>query len=328
MDEGVPGGPPWAGRGQGRWARLLRLRVWLYLVIILAILSLRLNPAFRRALFGPRRPAAASPVLILAGLDLAPVLIPRLVSGYRASRPDEDVRILGGGTRQALEALANAQADAAFLNRLPSPEERKALSAVMDSVWSYPVALGGIAVLSAREGGRDSLGMKDLKSWFHGGQAASGARPSHFYVPDPNLGLWTALQSAFGLGEEAAVDSVVFLADEETVAKAVAADPASIGFASTFSLIEDLDRLGAKEVRIRSEAGSSAVLPRPGDIAAGDYPLYHYLYLSCRPDPAAKPGAFVEFMVHGRGQRLVERAGYLPARQVARVVQLEQKPVG
>jgi ABC-type phosphate transport system substrate-binding protein len=327
MTGGVPGGPPWAGDGRGRWVRFLRMRIWLYVVIVLVILGYRLSPSFRRLFSGSQPPPATHKMLILAGLNLAPALIPRLAEGFRATYPKQDIRILGGGTKQALEALANSEADVAFLNRVPTPEERKAMAPAVDSVCNYSVALGGIAVLSAAIGGPDSLTMSDLKAWFHGEPAAKATRPTHFYVPDPNLGLWSALLIQFGLGEDATVSGVVFLADEEAVARAAAAEPSGLGFASTFSLLQDLERIGAKEVRLRGETGTRAVLPRPGDIAGGGYPLYHYLYLSCRPDPDPQPRTFVDFMVNGRGQRLVEREGYLPARQVARIVQIVQKPL-
>jgi ABC-type phosphate transport system substrate-binding protein len=269
----------------------------------------------------------ATQTLVLAGLDLAPVLIPRLTTAYHELYPSVDFRILGGGSRQALEGLANGQVELAFLNRLPTPEEKKAIRSVLDSVWTYPIALGGIAVLSSSQGGRDSVRIDELRSWIKGDAKGGSWKPSRFYAPDPNLGLWTSLTSQLDLPDTLEKD-VVWMADEGAVARAVGADPTSLGFAGTLSLGADLERSGARIVPINGGGTGGAAFPVARQIAAGEYPLYHYLYLCCRPDPGAAASAFITFMYNGRGQRLVEREGFLPARQIARVVQLVQKPIG
>ena len=95
-----------------------------------------------------------------------------------------------------------------------------------------------------------------------------------------------------------------------------------LGFVSTLSLPMKPEDLGARAVRVRGGTSSRAVLPGPGEIARGDYPLYHYLYLASLPGESAQAAQFITFMYNGRGQRLVSREGFLPARQIARVVQI------
>jgi ABC-type phosphate transport system substrate-binding protein len=322
----VPEAPPPAAKRRSLGRQLLGLRIWIYTAAILAILVLKLAPNLRSRVPRVSLPKNAR-MLTIAGLDLAPALIPRLVMGYRSLYPGIDVRVHSGGTREALQELANRQVDVAFLNRRPTPEEREAMRAVADSVQTYPIALGAMEVLSAREGGIDSVSVEDLKAWLQG-EPGSGRPPGlHFYAPDPNLGLWASVTEALGL-PESATTQVTWLAGEIEVARAVAADPSALGFAGTLSLVVDLERLGARPVRVRGETSARAVLPEPGEIARGDYPLYHYLYLACLPDPGAIASGFITIMYKGRGQRLVEREGVLPARQTARVIQLVQKPIG
>jgi ABC-type phosphate transport system substrate-binding protein len=320
----VPEAPPAAPERPSLFRRLFRVRVWIYVAAILAILLFRLTHGSRPLLPSPAPKQVNVGALTIAGLDLAPVLIPRLVEEYRALYPGIDLRVHSGGTRQALQELANHEAAVAFLNRLPTPEERRAISAVTDTVETYPVALGGIEVLCSAEGGPDSLTVGDLRAWLGG--TATRPRPDRFYAPDPNLGLWTSLTSALGLPDSTRAP-VTWLAADIDVARAVAADPASLGFASTLSLTSDLRTLGARAVRVRGDS-ARAVLPSPGEIARGYYPLYHYLYLACLPQADPLASQFITFMYNGRGQRLVAREGYLPARQIGRVVQLVQKPLG
>jgi ABC-type phosphate transport system substrate-binding protein len=296
--------------------------------VLLAIILFRFVPGFRNRLPSLGAPVRSGSELIVSGLDLAPVLIPRISAEYRRQYPSVDLRILGGGMRQALEDLVNDRAELAFLNRLPSPEEKKIIASVVDSVETYPIALGGIAVLSARAGGADSVTTAALRSWLKGRTVPEAKRPERFYLPDPNLGLWTVLAGQLGVTEED-TSQVVWLADEISVVQAVAAEPASIGFGSTLSLpIDALDRAGVRLVRVRGDTLPEAALPGPGEIASGDYPLYHYLYVAFLPGVDKVGAAFVTYLYSPRGQRFVEREGFLPARQVARTVQLVRKAIG
>jgi ABC-type phosphate transport system substrate-binding protein len=324
-----PGSPSGRERGRALGGRFFRIRIWIYVLALIVIILFRFVPGFRNRLptFGsPVRPSGNE--LIVAGLDLAPVLIPRLSAEYRREYPSVDLKIMGGGMRQALEDLVNDRAELAFLNRLPSPAEKRIIAGVVDSVETYPIALGGIAVLSARDGGIDSVTTAGLRAWLRGGTVPDAPRPERFYVPDPNLGLWTVLAEQLGVSEED-TSQVVWLADEIAVMKAVAAQPASLGFGSTLSLpLDELERSGARMVRVRGDTLPEAALPGAGEIGSGDYPLYHYLYVSFLPGVGTAGAGFVTFLYSPRGQRLVEREGFLPARQVARTVQLVRKPIG
>ena len=68
--------------------------------------------------------------------------------------------------------------------------------------------------------------------------------------------------------------------------------------------------------------------PGEDEIATGDYPLHHYLYVSCRPDGGIQGSMFVTHLFSGRGQRTVKRLGFLPAREVAREIVLTTDPIG
>ena len=117
---GVPGGPPVRAGRPSLGRRILHVRIWIYVAAILVLLVMRMSPGFRSRFHRASLQTSSSRVLTLAGMDLAPVLIPRLVAEYRNLYPNLDLRLHSGGTRQALQELANRQADLAFLNRLPT----------------------------------------------------------------------------------------------------------------------------------------------------------------------------------------------------------------
>ncbi len=299
----------------------LRARVWIYLAILAALILYRGVPAIR-AYLAEQRSVRDRSVLTLAGLDQAPVLIMRVVDVYKSLYPEVDLRVNGGGTRQALEDLFNRRADVAFTSRLMTEEESAIIRGIGDTALSFPVALGGIAVVTAESSPFDAIPANRLREALMGtgtGLGPGDEAVERIYAADPNLGLWTALTQQLGLPEEPA-RPVTWLAGDREVIQAVSADPGSIGFVSTLCLPPDLERLGARAVAISREPDEPASGPTEGSVAGGEYPLYHYLYVSCRPEGGGLASGFVSFLQSGRGQRLVEREGFLPARAVPREI--------
>jgi phosphate transport system substrate-binding protein len=311
--------------------RLLAYRYWIYGAILLGLVAFRLGPVLvQKVRQTQAENARPTNELVLAGLDLAPALIPKLAQTYRSLYPEIELRIQPGGTRQALEDLFNRKADIAFLSRPMTEEEAAVVRAVGDTALSFPVALGAIAILAPEGAPIDSLTLGDLQSWIEGGRAR-GSRFAdggafHFYAADPNLGLWDALMEDLKLSDSAA-SHVIWLANDAEVAAAVSRDRIALGVASLLALPQDLERIGVREVRITRTAVDAPAVPGQAEVATGEYPLYHYLYVACRPEGGALASGFVSFLYSGRGQRLVAREGYLPARDVPREVQLTKKPV-
>lgn len=316
---------------RGRARNLLAYRYWIYAAILACLLVFRLGPQLlekvRRTQLEKARPPK---LLVLAGLDLAPALIPRLAETYRSLYPEVQLRIQPGGMRQALEDLFNRRADVAFLNRPMTEEEAAVVRAAGDSALSFPIALGAIAVLASASAQIDSLTLEDLRIWIEGGRGRegpfAGGSAFHLYAADPNLGLWDALVEGLRLTGTAG-SHVIWLADDTEVAAAVSRDPVALGVASLLALPQDLERIGVRQVRITRNAIESPAGPGQTEVATGEYPLYHYLYVACRPEGGALASGFVSFLHSGRGQRLVAREGYLPARDVPREVQLTEKPI-
>jgi ABC-type phosphate transport system substrate-binding protein len=305
----------------------MRHRFWIYGVVILGLLIFRILPNLRSQMEGLRGEEKPSNRLTLAGLDLAPVLIPRLADTYQRLYPEQDLRLLTGGTRQALEDLFNRRADVAFLSRPLTTEEEEIIRSIGDTALTFPIALGAIALLTSSNSPIDSIPVDQLRQWLVNDQTGgAGERPSRIYGPDPNLGLWNALGQQLELPESAGTE-VVWLADDQQVVEAVRNDPESVGFASLLALAEDLPRMGVRAVPVTGAPEKPATVPVDEAVAVGEYPLYHYLYVACRPQGGTLASGFVTFLHSGPGQRLVAREGFLPAREVPREIQLTSEPV-
>jgi ABC-type phosphate transport system substrate-binding protein len=314
-----------ASRHRPAW---LIVRLAFYLLVVVVVFLLR-GPSLQRSGGGFRFPAESDTVttITMVGRELAPELVPQLVSNYHRSFPRLHVNVAEGGTLWALEALANGRAAVGLLYRPPTNAEKELLrSAVRDSVLVFPIALGGIAVLSNDRSGIDSLAANDLRRFLRDG---SGPGFDRLYAPDPNQGLWDAFRTSLGFsGDAPAPAHVVFLKDDAAVVQAVAVDARSVGIASTLSLPDTVDAFGVHTVAIRGDEGGPAVWPEYERIGYGEYVLYHYLYAACLANGSVRGAMFVTHLTSDRGQRQIERAGFLPARQTSRTIYLTRRPIG
>jgi len=306
------------------WARLLRGRVWVYAFIVLGLLLFRMLPGLRSRVPAFRfLPASVEERLVIAGSDTAPELIPRVVNYYRRQYPKLALETRPGGTVAGLEDLLNHRADVAFLSRPPSALEDSIAHSVGESLVVLPVALAGTLVLTAATAGPESLTVSALREILSG---TSSRAVSRVYAPDPGLGLWGAVASQLGVPEEGP-PGIIWLQDDVEVARAVVLDPGSLGFASSFK-VDPARQPGCRAVRITADPATAAAHPGQAEIAGGAYPLYHRLFAAYRAKPGVNASAFVTFVYGDDGQALIRNGGFLPAREIAREIQLAQEPVG
>jgi len=318
-----------------------RLFVWVafYTIVIAAVFLIRGQR--ERPGLGLQLPSESDTVTTITavGRELAPDLLPILIGKYHELYPKLHVLLEDGGTVRALEHLANRRAQVGFLYRLPTPEERAIVrSAVGDSVLCFPIALGGVVVLANSLSGVESLAMHDLRRI---ARDEMDERFDRLYAPDPNQGLWDAFRQGLDVAEDVTrttgdgapeLAHITFLKDENAVLEAVLADPRGLGLASTLSLPDSLPDLGGGRavfaVPVLPDTGLAPVAPGYEQIGYGEYPLYHYLYVACLAHGSVRASMFVTHLTSDRGQRHVERADYLPARQAIRQIYLTRKPLG
>jgi ABC-type phosphate transport system substrate-binding protein len=299
---------------------LIRLAVYVTAIAVIFVVRGGADLRPLRQLLSTGSPADST--LTIAGRDLAPALIDDLVASYRRDYPTLALTFTPGSTNQALEDLLNLKADVAFLYRPPTADEQAQLRTLDgDTAVVLPVAVGGLAVIAAPNAALTSLTMAEVAA----AVADSGAATPRLYVPDPNEGAWDALRQRLGRPAGAGAPGVVFLADAGAVVDAVVADPGSLGLVSTFTLPRDA---AVRRVAVSAAAGDTAAAPTFTNLVTGAYPLYHWLYIVSRTRGGIQGTKFVTHLVSPRGQRQVERAGVVPARQMAREIILTREPLG
>jgi ABC-type phosphate transport system substrate-binding protein len=324
------------GFGRKSW---LRYRVIIYAVVAVGIFIYRNDIDWSRLTTAFQGREQGEPTLVLAGRNLAPDLVDILVNHYRRDYPELDIQTLPGGTNQALEDLVNRRADVAFLSRPPMPAEQDLFRQVDgDTAIVEPVGLGGILILA----GSDTI-LKDsqVMTVEHLGGLMAGDTQGfcdRFYAADPNLGYWAAAARLTGrVSDPVDEAAVIYLANDREVARAVANDGRAMGMVVSFDLPaifsptlpawED-STVGPVIVPVADRPGGPATEPTYENVAGGAYPLFVSLFVACRTNGGIQGGKFLTHLASGRGQRQIERAGCIPARQVLREIFLTTQAVG
>lgn len=293
----------------------LQIRVAIYLSLVAVLFLVRSNDRWRSLLPSPS--PSSERVLQISGRGVAPELVDHIVADFLREFPSCEIRIAGGGTAQALEDLINRRADVAILNRPPTSGEQQLFRSVEgDSARWFPIALGGIA-LFRRAPNDAAISLETLRDCLlHG----AGAGFERLYVPDPNLGLWDALAARLDVAAPNSAN-VVFVRDIPEVLNAVRGDLDGVGVVSTLALAAAQAPSGLCSVPVRTSHDSVAS-PTYEEIGAGAYPLHHFVYLACLARGGIEANMFITQITSARGQRRLERAGFLPARRVLREVVL------
>jgi ABC-type phosphate transport system substrate-binding protein len=313
-----------------------RRRIWLlarmivYIAVVVVLYLNRHGPPWRRLTDTLRGTGRAEATLTIAGRDLAPSLVDRLLVQYQRDYPDLAISVKGGGTNQALEDLLNGHASAAFLYRRPSSDEEGLFRTIDgDTAIVVPVAVGGVILLAGDATDTGPVTLDDVRRLLTGDAAG---RCERLYVPDPNEGLWDAVCASLGLsGQPPARPFFVFLANAQAVLDAVNRDDRAWGIVSSLDAPFDPDvgpPPGVHLVSLRAEPENSPALPTYENVATGAYPLHHRLYVACRENGSLQGGKFLTHLASARGLRQIERAGVVPASQILREVHLTTKPVG
>lgn len=307
----------------------LLFRLTAYVVVLVLLFQAR-NSVDWRHLFSRTRTEGAPPnTLTIAGIEQAPGLLGGLITAYRHDYPRVQVMREPGGTVQALELLVNRGCDVAFTLRPVSYSEQQIFrQATGDTAVVNRIALGGLLLIGAVGNTQQVLSRSEVRQL---ALVGSIDRIDRLYAPDPNSGLWAAFLECLApeSPDSARGAGVIYLADEAAVIEAVRHDPRSIGLASSLSLPESLVSRGVQPLALAGDtSGNAPVAPTYETIGNAHYPLVHYLHAVSRPGGGLEGNMFVTHLTSSRGQRQIERAGYLPSRQALRSILLTTDPIG
>ncbi len=256
-------------------------------------------------------PVFAGKAITVKGSDTMVILGQRWAEKFMNANSGQVIMVTGGGSGTGIAALINGTTDICQSSRSMKEDEKLKLRDRYQTMGiEIPVAKDGLAVyvhttnpvkeLSVAQLGEIYLG--NITNWKQVGG------------PDATIILYGRENSSgtYGFFKEHVLKNKDFSARVQTlpgtaaVVNAVAKDPNGIGYGGAAYA------KGVRDVGMKKDAGSAAVLPVAATVKDGSYPLSRPLFFYLRKSPSGDTKKFVDWVLSAEGQKLAVEVGYFP----------------
>jgi phosphate transport system substrate-binding protein len=261
-------------------------------------------------LLAPVSSAVAGTVTI-KGSDTMVILGQRWAEEYMKKKPDTVIQVTGGGSGTGISALINGTTDICQSSRSMKPQEKEKLRDRYNSPGvEIPVARDGLAVYVNAQSAITELSMEQLKGIFTG----KITNWKQLGGPDNNIIVYSRENSSgtYVFFKEAVLMGADFTARAQTmpgtaaVVNAVGKEKFGIGYGGAAYA------KGIKVIKVKKDAASPGVMPDKGTVMNGSYPLARPLFFYLRAKAAGDVKGFMDWVLSGEGQGIVEKVGYYP----------------
>lgn len=258
------------------------------------------------ALAGTAAAAEPKKVSIKGSNTFGEELGPALIAEFRKSRPDIEIALESRGSGSGFAALLAGECDIASSSRSVNADERRLAAKRKLDLRNYTIGYYGVAVIVHADSPLKNLTTRQVRSLFTGQtknwkDIGGPDAAVNLYIRDPESGTHLGFRELAMADKPYARDAKTF-DSYLSIAKAVAADPAGVGY---------VDMAVAKQDGIRA-VGIGKVKPSVESINDGTYPYARQLHLytiRSRETKAAK--AFIDYIRSRAGQRKLTELGYI-----------------
>ncbi len=238
--------------------------------------------------------------IVARGSDSTILVVQALAEAYKA-KTGAAFKVEGGGSSKGARDCLAGEVDLAFMSRGPKEEETKA------GLAGVPYAIDGVAVIVNKANPSSDLTLEQLRAVFTGSMKQwTDGKPVLALVRPTTSGTREVFQEkVLGKGEE--FDPGLQIKHDkaciDTVSKAVTA----IAFTSVG---EVTDNAGVKIATV------NGIAPSPATLRDKSYPISRTLHFATRGEAKGEIERFLSFVVSDEGQKVVEKAGFVPLREV------------
>jgi len=233
--------------------------------------------------------------------------------------PQADIRMVDGGSREAVRALFAAQADLAAITRDLEPEERAAAVRGRLELEGYHFARDAVVVVVHAGNPVENLALDDLRRIYESkvsnwSRLGGRDQPIVPVLQPPTADISEFFVQSVMSGEPITAP-VASVASDSAVVAYVRDHENAIGFVSMA-----WSARAPRTLRVAKLTGLPYVEPDPETVYRGEYPLTRYLNLYVRPDGPRLANGFITFVTSRDGQALVHEAGLVPTSVPVRFV--------
>ena len=263
--------------------------------------------------------SASAGEVTIAGSSTVKPIIDKATKEFAGSHPDTKFVVGGGGSGHGVKAAAGGDVAIGMASRAMKDSERSSYP----NVKPVKIAVDGIGIIVHKKNGVGDLSTDQVRDIFSGRitnwkDVGGDDAPIVLISANSHHGTFDVFAKHFGFDAIEDAGMITF-AEGGSSAKAKAVDgnmkslagvmtkPNAISYASLGAALT-LAGKGAP-VKILDLDGVSADL---NNVVDGQYKLQRALFLLTDGEPSGEVGEFLEFMVDGPGQQLIESEGYIP----------------
>ena len=251
--------------------------------------------------------------LTVKGSDTMVLLGQRWAESFMAAHQGEVVQVTGGGSGTGIAALQNGTTEICESSRPMKDEEKQQIQAKYGAPpTEIVVAKDGLSIYVNETNPVKELTVAQLHDLYTATvtnwKAVGGPdEPIVLYGRENSSGTYEYFKEHVLEGKDYAA-SVQTLPGTAAVVNAVARDPKGIGYGGAAYA------KGVRDVGVKKDDASPAVLPKAENVQSGTYPISRNLYFYLRKPPEGLAKDFIDFVLSDEGQKLVTEVGYFPIR--------------
>jgi phosphate transport system substrate-binding protein len=263
--------------------------------------------------------SASSRNITVKGSDTMVVLGQRWAETYMGGHPEVTIQVTGGGSGTGIAALLNGTTDVANLSRQAKAEELQKAKQQGGELKEIAVAFDGLAVVVNRKNPVQQLTLQQLMGIYTGHfnnwkEVGGDDQKILRYCRESNSGTYVFLKEHVLKDRDYAADCQT-LPGTGAVAEAVSRDPNGIGYGG-ISYFEKRPQL--KVLSVKKDESSEAISPLTAEgkvntvsIRSQQYPISRNLFVYFAGTPRPEVQGYVDWMLSGEGQKVVEQVGYV-----------------
>jgi phosphate transport system substrate-binding protein len=255
-------------------------------------------------------PVAAKPITV-KGSDTMVILGQRWAETYMNATPGQVIMVTGGGSGTGIAALINGTTDICQASRGMKQDEKLKLRDRFQTMGiETPVARDGVTIYVHESNPVPSLTIAQLRDIYLGKitnwkQVGGKDAKILLYGRENSSGTYGFFKEMV-LENHDFADRLQALPGTSAVVNAVAKDPNGIGYGGAAYA------KGVKEVPLKKDEKSPAIVPSLKSVSDGSYALSRYLFFYTRQKPAGDMKKFVDWVLSPAGQQVVGAVGYYP----------------
>ena len=255
--------------------------------------------------------AADSRPVTVKGSDTMVIMGQRWAEAYMASHPGAKIQVTGGGSGTGVAALLNGTTDICNASRQMKERERKQFQEKYKAeVVETPVAMDGIGIYVHTSNPVPALSLAQIKGIYTGkirDWKDVGAPPGDIllYGRENNSGTYEFFKEHVMEGKDFAEETQT-MPGTASVINAVTKDPMGIGYGGVAY------SKGVKRVPVRKDDASAPIEVTRETVQDRSYPISRFLFCYTSPSLREEGKAYLDWILGGDGQKVVEDVGYFP----------------